>query len=166
MHAHRLALVPLLGLALLAGCANNAYFEAKQRTAAGGELDRQEAAAQQALQSERARQADLQTRQRAIDTEIARNAQRITALQGDLKRQEAQLAAALNGRKITKSQHDQVKRQLDALQADTQRADMENQGAALSKQAQGVDAAKRAELARLEERKRALEQTLSAMTAR
>jgi chromosome segregation ATPase len=161
----RFFLVPVLGIAVLSGCANNAYLQAKERTAAGGELDRQEAAARKALGDEKRRQAELQGRQQGIDAEIARNSQRISALQGDLSRQKAQLATALNGRKITKRQHDQMKRELDGILADTQRADLENQGAAMSK-TQGNDAAKQAELAKLEERKRALEKTLSVMTAR
>lgn len=155
----------LVGVVLLTGCANNAYLQAKQRTAAGGELDQQEAAAQRTLQDEQRRQADLQARQRSVDAEVARNAQRISQLQGDLRKQDAQLAAALKGRKITRAQHDQVKGQLEGLRADTQRAELENQGSALSRTS-GNDAAKQAELAKLEERKRALEKTLSAIAAR
>lgn len=154
----------LLGVALVTGCANNPYFDARQRTAAGGELDQKEAAAQRDLEAERRRQAGMQVQRQGIDTEIARNSQRISALQGDLKKQDAQLAAALSARKITKAQHDQIKRQVDGLRADANSAELENQRAAVSK-APGNDAAKQAELAKLEERKRALEKTLSAMTA-
>lgn len=156
----------LLGGALATGCANNPYLEAKQRTAAGGELDQQQAAAQRDLDAEKRRQADMQARRQGIDAEIARNSQRISALQGDLKKQDAQLAAALSSRKITKAQHDQLKRQVEGLRADTNSAELENQRAAMSKSPGGNDTAKQAELAKLEERKKALEKTLSAMTAR
>lgn len=155
----------LLGAVLLTGCANNPYLEARQRTTAGGELDQREAAAQRDLDAERRRQSDMHIRRQGIDAEIARNSHRISALQGDLKKQDAQLAAALSARKITKAQHDQIKRQVDGLRADTNSAELENQRAAGSKTPSN-DAAKQAELAKLEERKKALETTLSAMTAR
>lgn len=155
----------LLGVVVLSGCANNAYLLAKQRTAAGGELETQQAAADRALQDELRRQAELKRQQERTDSEIALNSQRIAALQGDLRKQEAQLKAALNGRKITKAQHDQLKRQLDGLRTDAQRADMENQGSASSKTPAG-DPARQAELAKLEERKKALEKALATMTAR
>ena len=155
----------MLAVVALTGCANNAYLQAKQRTAPGGELDQQAAAAQRGLEVEKRKQAELQGRQKTVDTEISQNAKRISALQGDLIKQDTQLAAALKKRKITKAQHDQLKRQVEALRGDTQRVELENQGAALSKNAAG-DAEKQAQLGKLEERKRALEKSLSAMTAR
>ena len=158
-------LAALLGAALLAGCAGNPYIDAKRRTAAGGELDQQQAAADARLADEQRRNVALQGQKTSVDTEVARNAQRIGALQNDLKRQDAQLAAALKARQVDKTRYDQLKRQLNDLQADTQRADMDNRGAALSK-SPGADAAKQAELADLEKRKKALEDALAALTKR
>ncbi|MFC3337608.1 hypothetical protein [Paracandidimonas soli] len=76
-----------------------------------------------------------------------------------LKTQEAQLAAALRARKVSKSQHDQLKRELDSLKAGTQQADLDNQGSAFSKK--GVDPQKEAQLKALERRKKELEDTLA-----
>lgn len=143
---------------LLAGCAN-AYLDAKRNTAPGGAQEQQLIAANQRLAVAQDRNQSLQDQKMQRDREIERNSRRISALESSLKTQEAQLAAALRARKVSKGQHDQLKRELDSLKAGTQQADLDNQGSAFSKK--GVDPQKEAQLKALERRKKELEDTLA-----
>lgn len=166
MQARVLSLTALAGALLLAGCANNPYLDAKRRTAAGGELDQQEAAARRDLDAEQRRRAAITTQKADVDAQIQRNSQRIASLEKDLRAQDRQLADALKSRKIDKTRHDDLKRQLEDLRADTQRADLDNQRDGMSKTPTSGDAAKQAQLAELEKRKKALEDALGALTKR
>lgn len=151
--------------ALLAGCAGNAYLDAKRNTAAGGQLERDTAAAQRDLDGARARNVQLQTDRERMAGQIEQDRQRIASLEGDLRRQETALAAALKAGKVSQARHAQLKRELDTLRADTQAAELANRSRAMAKTSDAqADAAKQAQLRELERRKKALEDALAAMT--
>jgi len=151
--------------ALLTGCAGNTYLDAKRNTAAGGQLERDTAAAQSDLDAARARNAQLQTDQARVAGQIEQDRRRISALEGDLGRQQAALDAARKSGKLSQARHAQLKRELDALRADTQAAELANRSRAVAKAPDPqADAAKQAQLRELERRKKALETALAAMS--
>lgn len=157
----------LSALVLLAGCAGIPYLDAKKRTESGGELDQQKAAAQTDLDQQRGRNTDLSQARAAREAELARDARRIAALDRDLKAKDRQLAAALKAQRVDQARYNELKRQVDGLQAETdavQKAQQQAAGAATPDAA--ADAAKTKQLAELEQRKKALEDALGALTKR
>lgn len=155
----------LFAALLLGGCSNIPYLDAKARTRSGGELDQQQAAAQSDLDQQRQRHTGLSDAKTKRDAEIARDNRRIAALDKDLKAQDRQLAAALKAQRVDQARYNDLKRQLDALQADTETARQDQARAAASPDGPG-DTAKAAKLAELEQRKKSLEEALGALTTR
>lgn len=152
----------LLGAAAVTGGCANAYLDAKRRTAPGGEIDVQTQAAQSDLDRQRAHQTALQKESRTVDAQIRSNDQRIQSLQTTLRQQQQTLAKALKDRKISQARHDDLKRQLDAAQADTSAVQLQNQGKPLTRSIDPqASAAQEQQLKDLEKRKQDLEAVLA-----
>jgi predicted nuclease with TOPRIM domain len=158
-----LATAALVGF-MLGGCA---YFDAKKRTQEGGELDQQKAAAQSDLDAHRRSNTELTSAKAARQAEIEQNRKRIASLERDLKTQDRLLAQARKDQKVDQARYAELKGQLDRLQADTEAAQKAQQQAAASANPDAAsDAAKARQLAELEQRKKALEEALGALTKR
>ena len=150
--------------ALLAGCAGHAYMDAKRNTAVGGQIDQDTSRAQAELDAARARNVQLQQDKGRMASQIEQDRRRIATVEGDLRRQDAALATALKAGKVSQGRHAALKKELDALRADTQSADMANRSQALAKGSDPkADAEKEQQLRSLERRKQALEAALAAM---
>ena len=150
--------------ALLAGCAGNAYMDAKRNTAVGGQIDRDTSKANADLEDARRRNAQLQDDKIRIASQIEQDRRRIATVEGDLRRQDAALATALKAGKLSRGRHASLKKELDALRADTQSADMANRSQAFNRGSDPkADAEKEQQLRNLERRKQELEAALAAM---
>ncbi|MFZ3119615.1 MAG: hypothetical protein WA159_15010 [Variovorax sp.] len=158
-------LAAILGATLLAaGCANNAYLESKRYTAAGGQMERDTSNANAQFASAQVANAQLQTTVARQDAEIAENARRIKTLNAELQTQHARLTAALKSKRLTQARHDQLKRELDGIRADSQSVELENDRARMAKtQDPKAEEAKRQKLKDLETRKKQLETQLGAL---
>jgi hypothetical protein len=158
------ALVPLLVAASLAGCT---YIEAKQNIAAGGKLETETADAKRTLASVKQENVQLQQTKQQRERELERNEQRIQTLEKDLRQQDAVLAAALKSQSVSKTRHDQLKRDLDAIRKEAAAIGQQNDSDRLSGTADAKsDAAKEARLRDLERRKKELETALTALVKR
>lgn len=152
--------------ALLAGCANNAYLDAKRNTAAGGAQSQQIQAAKTDLQTAQTQNMRLASDKARREDELARNNQRIRALETDLRKQDATLASALKSKQVTQARYNELKREMDAVRTETQSVDLQNRGDAMSTGDAKADAAKEARLKDLERRKQDLEKALAGLAQR
>lgn len=160
----RSGLAALISAALLLGsCESNPYLEAKRNTAPGGANDQAIAAARADLDSARAQNTDLGDQKVQRERELERTEKRIRAVEADLRRQDGALASALKSNRLTQARYNDLKRQTDAIRAETREVDMQNRGSALGPADPKADAAKEAHLRELERRKKVLEETLSAL---
>ncbi len=157
---------PLLAAAalLLSGCAANTYLDAKRNTAAGGQQERDIAAAKTDLATAQAQNTSLQDQKLQREREIERNNKRIRALESDLKKQDAALAGALKAKQVSQARYNELKKEMDAVKAETQSVDLQNKGDALATPDPKADAAKEARLKELERRKKELEAALAGLT--
>ena len=149
---------------LLSGCAANTYLDAKRNTAAGGQQERDIATAKADLASAQAQNTSLQDQKLQREREIERNNRRIRALEADLKKQDAALASALKSRKVSQARYNELKKEMDAVKAETQSVDLQNKGDAFAAPDAKADAAKEARLKELERRKKELEAALAGLT--
>ncbi|WP_127998884.1 hypothetical protein [Piscinibacter defluvii] len=157
---------PLLAAAalLLSGCAANTYLDAKRNTAAGGQQERDIAAAKTDLATAQAQNTSLQDQKLQREREIERNNKRIRALESDLKKQDAALASALKAKQVSQARYNELKKEMDAVKAETQSVDLQNKGDAFAAPDAKADAAKEARLKELERRKKELEAALAGLT--
>lgn len=147
---------------LVTSCATNPYTDAKRRTAAGGENSVRLTEAQVRTDKANIDKTLLEDKVLQSDRDIERNARRIASAEADLINNDKQLASALQSRKISQARHDQLKREVDGLRAEVQRADLDNQARGMSRNPNpAADAAKEARLKDLEKRKKELEDTLA-----
>lgn len=137
----------------LAGCAGNPYFDAKNRTAAGGQLDTEQKAANAQLSGAKAENTRLQADKAQRDREIQANDQRIKALTASLARDQRTLDSALKSQKISQQRYDELKQELEAVRA----------GAARGPAPNASDSEKETRLRELEGRKKALEAALAGL---
>lgn len=157
---------PLLAAAvlLLSGCAANTYLDAKRNTAAGGQQERDIAAAKSDLASAQAQNTSLQDQKLQREREIERNNRRIRALESDLKKQDAALTSALKSKQVSQARYNELKKEMDAVKSETQSVDLQNKGDAMAAPDAKADAAKEARLKDLERRKKDLEAALAGLT--
>lgn len=157
---------PLLAAAalLLSGCAANTYLDAKRNTAAGGQQERDIAAAKTDLATAQAQNTSLQDQKLQREREIERNNRRIRALESDLKKQDAALASALKAKQVSQARYNELKKEMDAVKAETQSVDLQNKGDALAAPDAKADTAKEVRLKELERRKKELEAALAGLT--
>lgn len=147
-------------LPLLGGCAT--YLDAKSNVAPGGKQERDIAAAKADLSAAKADNVRLGDEKLQRERELKRNDERIRAVQADLRKQEEALAAARKSKQVSDARYAELKRQMDALRAETQQVELQNNADALSKTPdRKADDAKAAKLADLEKRKKALETELA-----
>jgi hypothetical protein len=150
---------------LAAGCGT--YIEAKQNVAPGGKLERDTTEARRTLAEVKRENVQLQDAKLQRERELARNQQRIQALEADLRQQDAQLASALQARKVSRTRHDQLKRDMDAIRKETIALGQQNDSDSLAGSSDPkADAAKEARLRDLEKRKKDLEAALAALVKR
>ncbi|MCW5666704.1 MAG: hypothetical protein KIT35_22965 [Piscinibacter sp.] len=149
---------------LLSGCAANTYLDAKRNTAAGGQQERDIAAAKTDLATAQAQNTSLQDQKLQREREIERNNRRIRALEADLKKQDAALASALKAKQVSQARYNELKKEMDAVKAETQSVDLQNKGDAFAAPDAKADAAKEARLKELERRKKELEAALAGLT--
>ena len=154
----------LVASAGLAGCGT--YMEAKEATRAGGTIDQQKAAANQQLAAAKATNTRLTDEQLNREREIERMEKRIQASQTELSKQNQALADALRTRQITQARHDQLKRDLNGIQADMQNVELQNKMDKGSKPDPAGQAEKEKKLAALEQRKRELEAAMGTLVRR
>ena len=147
---------------LLPGCGT--YLEAKRNTAVGGQNERDIATANSQLSSAQAQNASLAVQKQQRERDIEANNKRIRALEADLKKQDAALASALKARQLTQARYNELKKEMDAVKAETQSVDLQNKGDALAAPDTKADAAKEAKLKDLERRRKDLESALAALT--
>lgn len=156
-------LAALAAALLLAGCANT-YLDAKRNTAAGGQQERDIAAAKTDLASAQAQNASLSVQKQQRERDIEANNRRIRTLEADLKKQDAALASALKSKQLSQTRYNELKKEMDAVKAETQSVDLQNKGDAFAAPDAKADAAKEARLKDLERRKKDLESALAALT--
>lgn len=156
--------IALSTLLALVGCGT--YMEAKEATRAGGTIDQQKAAANQQLAAAKATNTRLTDEQLNREREIERMEKRIQASQTELSKQNQALADALRTRQITQARHDQLKRDLNGIQADMQNVELQNKMDRGSKPDPAGQAEKEKKLAALEQRKRELEAAMGTLVRR
>lgn len=156
----------LVAAGLLAGCASNAYFDTLRNTAPGGKLETDTRAAEERLRREQAERDRVQRQNAVVQGQISADERQIQTLKASLVQQDRKLAQALKDRKLTKARHDELKRQLDDLSADASSAELQNRGSAMGAADPKVEAAKKAQLDKLEERRRTLESALSDLASK
>lgn len=149
---------------LLSGCAASTYLDAKRNTAAGGQQERDIATAKSDLASAQAQNTSLQDQKLQREREIERNNRRIRALESDLRKQDAALASALKSKQVSQARYNELKKEMDAVKAETQSVDLQNKGDAFAAPDARADAAKEARLKDLERRKKELEAALAGLT--
>ncbi|MBX3604742.1 MAG: hypothetical protein KF788_05710 [Piscinibacter sp.] len=148
---------------LLSGCAANTYLDAKRNTAAGGQQERDIAAARGELAAAQAQNVSLSDQKLQREREIERNNKRIRAMEADLRKQDAVLASALKAKQVSQARYNELKREMDAVKAEMQSVDLQNKGDAFGAPDPKADAAKEARLKDLERRKKDLENALAAL---
>lgn len=156
--------VLVLAVGSMSGCAT--YLDAKLDTAPGGRNDRDRAAAAKDLQEQRKLNDTLQDEKLRLDRDIQRNQRAIQAQLQSIQSLDGQLSDALNKGQVSRQQHAQLKRQLDALQSETRQLDLANKSSALAPPDPKAEAEKQAKLRELEKRKKDLEAALQQMTVR
>lgn len=160
----RSGLTRLIGaVLLLGGCESNPYLEAKRNTAPGGANDQSIATARTDLDSARAQNIDLGDQKGQRERELERTDKRIRAVEADLRRQDDALASALKSNRLTQARYDELKRQTDAIRAETREVDMQNRGSALGPADPKANARKEARLRELERRRKILEEALGTL---
>lgn len=156
---------PLLAAAalLLSGCAANTYLDAKRNTAAGGQQERDIAAAKTELTTAQQQNVSLSDQKLQREREIERNNKRIRAMEADLRKQDVALASALKAKQVSQARYNELKKEMDAVKAEMQSVDLQNKGDAFGAPDAKADAAKEARLKDLERRKKDLETALAAL---
>lgn len=163
MNHHFTRVATLVLATTLAGC-GSAYLESKRYTATGGQMERDQQAANADLSAAQRDNARLQQTTADRDQEIAQDSRRIRSLEVDLGQQNARLKAAFKDKRISQSRHAKFKRELDAIRAETQNVAHENQSATLVKTSNSkADPAKAERLRKLEQRKTQLDAELKAL---
>jgi hypothetical protein len=160
-----LALAAIALSAALSGC--ETYIDAKKNVAPGGQLERDNAEARRTLAEVKRENVQLQQTKAQRERELAENERRIQALEADLRQQDVVLAKALQARQVSKTRHDQLKRDMDAIRKETVAIAQQNDSDRLSGASDTKsDAAKQARLRELERRKNELEAALAALVKR
>jgi biopolymer transport protein ExbB/TolQ len=145
----------LMLMLLLAGC--TAYTKAGERTRA---TERQTVEEKRTLEADKAKNVRLQDQSTQLERENERVAKRISATQDELRRQDVALKSALSAKKVTQSRYNELKTELDSIQAEAQRLDLQHKGDSIGKPDAAAQGAKEKRLQQLEDRKRNLETTL------
>jgi hypothetical protein len=165
MNSGRLALVSIVLGVTLSGC--ETYLDAKKNVAPGGQLERDTADARRELDQAKRENVRLQQAKVDRERELERNERRIQAIEADLRQQDSALASALQAKKLTKTRHDQIKRDMEAIRKETAALGRQNDSDRLSGASDSkADAAKEARLRDLERRKKELEAALAALVKR
>ena len=157
----------LAGIALagLCGCASvDTFREADAASRPGGSLDRQKAAERDAQAAERARQRQLQAAQTEAAVEVQRMDTRIAAAQEQNRQQDAALADALRLRRISREQHDALKREHDAVRSELAELDLQHKNDQFKRRDDAqAQQRKEAKLKALQQRERDLKDRLAAV---
>lgn len=148
----------------LTGCGT--YMEAREATRPGGTIDQQKAVANQQLATAKATNTRLMDEQVNREREIERMEKRIQASQSELSKQNQALADALRNRQITEARHNQLKRDLDGIQAELQNVELQNKMDKNSRPDPAGQAEKEKKLAALDKRKKELESAMGALVRR
>jgi len=147
-------------LASLAGSGCSTYLDARHQI--NGPQQAVLAGAGATLQEEVEERKRLRKEEERRRKELEAQTRRIATLEADLQRNDESLATALAAGKLTRTRHAQLRRELTAVQAQTQQlADP-----ARTAPATLADAAGQARLAGLEARKAALEAELARLASR
>lgn len=145
----------LTALLLLSGCA--AYTKAGERTRA---TERQTVEEKRTLEADKAKNVRLQDQSTQLDRENERVTKRIAAAQDELRKQDVALKSALSAKKVTQARYNDLKTELDSIQAEAQSLDLQHKGDAVGKPDPAAQGAKEKRLKQLEDRKRNLETAL------
>jgi hypothetical protein len=149
----------------LSGC--ETYLDAKKNVAPGGQLEKDTADARRTLDAAKRENVSLQQAKADRERELERNEHRIQAIEADLRQQDAALASALQAKKLTKTRHDQIKKDMEAIRRETATLGQQNDSDRLAGATDPkADAAKEKRLRDLERRKKELEAALAALVKR
>jgi predicted nuclease with TOPRIM domain len=148
---------------LLAGCGT--FLEARENIKPGGKIDQDKATARRDLQTAKIEQTRLTDEKAQREAELKRNDERIRAVQADLQQHEQALQRALAAKKVSQSRYDELKRELDAVKAESQSVDLQLKSVAFRPADAKADAAKEQRLRDLERRKAELEKQLAQVTS-
>lgn len=110
-------LASLLPVLLTAGCAT--YIEARNNVAPGGLIDQQKAAASRELDTAQAQRAALQQRRAEQEAQLARMDDQLRRLQSEQRVQQQQLSKALQARRISQARHDELRKEIESVKAQT-----------------------------------------------
>lgn len=145
--------------ALLGACT---YLEERRDLNVGGPQQR-EAAAQAALDAERQRSVVLNAKQSQRERELAAINARLAVAQSGLDEQSRRLDAALKNKQVSAARHAELKKQADALKADTASLKLRNDADRASKaKPAGNEPAKLKQIETLDQRRKDLESALQA----
>jgi chromosome segregation ATPase len=151
----------------LGGCVNT-YLDQKSQLMSGQTQARVASAQQQYDQAKgqnnqlKAQQQDIDDRLVSTRRDIDRLEQRNAALLGDLKKSQAALAQARAQNKISQSQYDQAKKELDRLGRDANAIDLQLKAGDVTGDADALK--KQQQIAELEKKKAELERALQLTT--
>jgi len=149
---------------LASGCGT--YMEAKSNIAPGGQLNRDIVSARTDLAVAKRQQADLRDAKLQRDREIERTEKRIHAVQTELARYDADLSSALQTQRLTRARHDDLKRQLSSIRAEVAALELQNGSDRMQAPDPKAQAEKETRLVALEQRRRDLEASITALLKR